>query len=144
MQISATLPWYEVYAGVGHQGGDVSVPGLVGGAEMAGEVEQQLPAQHLVACRQTSGFVAATVLPTVHVCDQFDLRHGELVAAGDAGELQRVERHPQHRALRQRVEPADVRALVVNLQENRVMTSYWVVRWNELTTAVEPSAVCRP
>ena len=53
----------------------------------------------------------------MHVGDILHLRLGELMVAGLVRELEHVERHAPHTGLRQRVQPGDVRALVVDLRQ---------------------------
>ena len=69
----------EMYPGGVDQLLDLLVPGQVGGADVMSEVEEQLPAQHLV---------------TVHVGDVLHLRLRHLMVAGLVGELQDIERNP--------------------------------------------------
>ena len=57
----------------------------------------------------------------MHVGDVLDLRFHELVLAGGVGELEDIEGNPPHALLRQRVQPGDVRALVVDLHKHTLV-----------------------
>ena len=57
----------------------------------------------------------------MHVGDILHLRLGELMVAGLVRELEHVERHAPHTGLRQRVQPGDVRALVVDLLQGALL-----------------------
>ena len=89
-----------MYPGGGDQLLDVGVPGQVGLTDVVRQVEQQLPAQHLIA---------------VHVGHVLHLRLRQLMVPGVVGELEHVERDSLHGWLRQGVEARDVRTFVVNL-----------------------------
>ena len=87
---------------------DLLVPGQVSLADVVGEVEEELPAQHLV---------------TVHVGDVLHLRLHHLVVAGLVGELQDIERNPLDRWFREGVEPGDIWTLVVDLRTDNTVTA---------------------
>ena len=87
---------------------DLLVPGQVGGAEVMSEVEEELPAEHLVA---------------VHVGDVLHLRLHQLVVAGLVGELQDIEGNTLDRWFRKGVEPGNIWTLVVNLREGNTLTA---------------------
>ena len=97
-----------MYPGGVNQSLDLLVPGQVGGADVMSQVEEQLPAQHLV---------------TVHVGDIFHLRLRHLVVAGLVGELQDIEGNTLDRGFRQGVEPRHVGTLVVDLREGNTSTA---------------------
>ena len=80
--VGSSLPAVRVHAGEEmdpsgvDQSLDLLVPGQVSLADVVGEVEEELPAQHLV---------------TVHVGDVLHLRLRHLMVAGLVGELQDIE-----------------------------------------------------
>ena len=75
----------------------------------------------------------------MHVGDILHLRLGELMVAGLVRELEHVERHAPHTGLRQRVEPGDVRALVVDLRQVRALLREILRMENQLLTPTHVS-----